>query len=185
MFRKLTVFAATALFFVACSSTPQEKSVDNMMDMQRDKSELNNSGLVAGLGVGESASEQMAYDEADLNARTDVARQLESKIEAFFRNYQEEVGNELAEHQETARKNIISSLQNGVTIVKMKMDIVNERYKVYAIAALDPKALKEALEAEMSARKANMDRVKAMKAYQTLDEEAKKLDEYKLKAAGK
>lgn len=172
------------VFFFSCSTTPQEKNVNNMMDMQRDKAELINSGIVAGFGVGESASEQMAYDEADLNARTDIARNLESKIEALLRNYQEEVGNELVEHHESVKKTVVSNLLNGVTIVNMKMEVVNEnRYKVYLIAALAPKTLKDALETEIATKKVNMEDLRAITGYGDLNKEVQKLDEYKAKAA--
>ncbi len=179
MKKLLLSLVACSAFLIGCAGTAEEKTVDKMLSMQQEKSELVSKGIVAGLGVGESASEQMAYDEADLNARTDAARMLESKIEALFRNYQEEVGNELTEHQETVRKNIISTLQSGVSIVKMDMEHVNGKYKVYAVAAMDAEAIKKALETEMAARQANMDRMRAMSGYKKLDEEAKALDAYK------
>lgn len=180
--KKILTIAALCALIAGCASTPQEKTVNKMLEMQRDKTELVNKGIVAGFGVGESASEQMAYDEADLNARTDAARMLESKVEALFRNYEEEVGGELTEHQESIRKNIVSSLQNGVTVVKMDMETTeNGRFKIYAVAAMDPEIVKKVLEAELKARNANIERMKAMSGYKKLDEEAKALDEYKAK----
>lgn len=180
--KKILTVAALCALFAGCASSPQEKAVNKMLEMQRDKTELVNKGIVAGFGVGESASEQMAYDEADLNARTDAARMLESKVEALFRNYEEEVGGELTEHQESIRKNVVSSLQNGVTVVKMDMETTeNGRFKIYAVAAMDPEVVKKVLEAELQARNANVERMKAMSGYKKLDEEAKALDEYKAK----
>lgn len=180
--KKILTVAALCTLFAGCASSPQEKAVNKMLEMQRDKTELVNKGIVAGFGVGESASEQMAYDEADLNARTDAARMLESKVEALFRNYEEEVGGELTEHQESIRKNVVSSLQNGVTVVKMDMETTeNGRFKIYAVAAMDPEVVKKVLEAELQARNANVERMKAMSGYKKLDEEAKALDEYKAK----
>ena len=181
--KKFFVLGSVLMFLVACAGTPQEKAANKMLEMQKEKRELIDKGVVAGLGIGESASEQMAYDEADLNARTDAARMLESKVEALFRNYQEEVGNELTEHQETVRKNVISGIQSGVSVVKMDIETTDGKYKVYAIAAMDAKLIQKAFEDELKARQANVERAKAMTGYKELEKEAKALDEYKAKQA--
>jgi hypothetical protein len=151
-----------------------------MMKMQKEKQELLDKGVVAGIGIGESKSEQLAYDEADLNARTDVARALESKVEAFIRNYQEEVGDELTQHKEAVKKNVISDMQNGVSVIKMDMEVTEEgKFKVYSIAAMNTEAFKKAFEAALAAQKANVDRARAMKGYADLDKAAAALDQYK------
>ena len=177
--KKLLAVAAVCLFIMGCASA-QQKTANKMMEMQKEKTELINKGVMAGFGVGTSKSEQLAYDEADLNARTDVARAIEAKVEALMRNYAEEVGEELTEHKEEAKKSIVSGLQNGVSITKMDMEVTEEgKYKVYAIATMDYEAFKKAMETELTARKANMDRARAMTGYKKLDEEAAALDAYK------
>ena len=160
--KKILALLTFALFIIGCAGTPQEQSASKMMKMQQEKNELLDKGVVAGIGIGESKSEQLAYDEADLNARTDVARSLESKVEALIRNYQEEVGDELTEHKEAVKKNVISDMQNGVSVVKM-----------------DTEAFKKAFEAALAAQKANVDRARAMKGYADLDNAAAALDQYK------
>ncbi|MBR2468965.1 MAG: hypothetical protein IKB43_02245 [Fibrobacter sp.] len=178
--KKIIALLAFALFIVGCAGTPQEQSASKMMKMQKEKQELMDKGVTAGLGVGESKSEQLAYDEADLNARTDVARAVESKVEAFIRNYQEEVGDELTQHKEEAKKNVVSDMQNGVSIIKMDMEVTEAgKFKVYAIAAMDPEAFKKAFEAALTAQKINVERARAMKGYADLDKAAAALDQYK------
>ena len=184
---KLLAVAAVCLFIMGCASA-QQKTANKMMEMQKDKTELINKGVMAGLGIGTSKSEQLAYDEADLNARTDVARAIETKVEALMRNYAEEVGEELTEHKEEVKKSVVSGLQNGVSITKDKFTQLKDsvvytpadgKYKVYAIATMDYEAFKKAMEAELTARKANMYRARAMTGYKKLDEEAAALDAYK------
>ena len=179
--KKIIALLAFALFIVGCAGTPQEQSANKMMKMQQEKNELLDKGVVAGIGIGESKNEQMAYDEADLNARTDVARSMESKVEALIRNYQEEVGDELTQHKEAVKKNVVSDMQNGVSVVKMDMEFQEEsgKYKVYAIAAMNTEAFKKAFEAALAAQKANVDRARAMKGYADLDKAAAALDQYK------
>lgn len=176
---KFLAVAAICLFIMGCAST-QQKAANKMMEMQKDKTELINKGVMAGLGIGTSKDEQLAYDEADLNARTDVARALEAKVEALMRNYAEEVGDELTKHKEEVKKSVVSGLQNGVSITKMDMEVTEDgKYKVYAIATMDVETFKKAMEAELAARKANVDRARAMSGYKKLDEEAAALDAYK------
>ena len=178
--KKILALLTFALFIIGCAGTPQEQSASKMMKMQQEKNELLDKGVVAGIGIGESKSEQLAYDEADLNARTDVARSLESKVEALIRNYQEEVGDELTQHKEAVKKNVISDMQNGVSVVKMDMEVTEAgKFKVYAIAALNTEAFKKAFEAALAAQKANVDRARAMKGYTDLDNAAAALDQYK------
>ena len=178
--RKLITAIAACLFIMGCAGTPQEKSVSKMKDMQDDKTMLVNKGVVAGLGIGTSKDQQLAYDEADLNARTDVARGVEAKIEALMRTYLEEVGEELTKHKEDIKKGVVSGIQTGVSIVKMDAEVTEDgKYRVYAIAAIDPQIIKSTFEAELNARQASIERARAMAGYQELDKAAAALDAYK------
>lgn len=183
--KKISAFAFASLFslvcLMGCAGTPQEKSAGKMLDMQKQKSALIEKGIVAGLGVGSSQSEQLAYDEADLNARTDAQRMLETKIEALIRNYEEEVGEELNAHKEEVRKGIVSSLQSGVSVIKMDMEVIDGKFKAYVVVAMNSKIIQKALEEQLAARKANLERARAMVGYQKLNEEAAALDAYKEK----
>ena len=53
------------------------------------------------------------------------------------------------------------------------------KFKVYAIAAMDPEAFKKAFEAALTAQKINVERARAMKGYADLDKAAAALDQYK------
>ena len=178
--RKLITAIAACLFIMGCAGTPQEKAADKMKDMQDDKTALVNKGVVAGLGIGTSKNKQLAYDEADLNARVDVQRAMEEKIEGLIRNYIEDVGDELTEHKEEVKKGVVSGIQKGVSIVKMDVEVAeNGKYEVYAIAVMDPQIIKNAFEAELSARQANIERARAMAGYQELEKATAALEAYK------
>ena len=85
--KKLFAFFAVAAMFIGCASTPQEKAASALSEMQKEKTELIEKGVVAGIGIGDSQDEQVAYDKADLNARTDIGRELESKLQNLTRAY--------------------------------------------------------------------------------------------------
>ncbi len=170
--KKILAFAALCAMFIGCASTPQEKTVNKMLEMQKEKTAFINGGIIAGFGVGDAATEQMAYDEADLNARADVGREMESYIGALFRNYEEQAGKEVVQHQETVRKNIVSTTLRGATIVKMDMEPVEGGYKVYAVMTVDPSAIKKALEEQLEtaeAAEAEKARFRASKGYKDLE----------------
>lgn len=162
---------AIAALLIGCASTPQEKAADALAEMQQQKTELINKGVVAGFGIGESQDEQIAYDKADLNARTDVGRELESKLQNLTRSYAEEVGSELTQHFEEVKKNVVSTTLRGATIIKIKTEAKENTVKVYAVMAMDPKVIRDALEAELAAQQADVARFRASKAYATADAE--------------
>lgn len=170
MKKLLTAFAVAALL-VGCASTPQEKGASMLVKMQKEKSELIEKGVVAGFGIGESQDEQTAYNKADLAAREDIARELESKIGNLARSYTEEVGSELTQHYENITKNVVSTTLRGATLINIKTEATEKTIKVYGIMALDPKIVKDAFEAEMQAKQADMARLRAAKGYGNLNDE--------------
>lgn len=170
--KKILALAALCAMFIGCASTPQEKTVSKMLKMQDEKTRLIGDGIIAGMGVGDAATEQMAYDEADLNARADVGREMESYIGAMFRNYEEQAGKELVRHKETVRKNIVSTTLRGATIVKMDMEPVEGGYKVYAVMTVNPTAIKNAIEEQLKtaeAEEAEKARFRSSQGYKDLE----------------
>lgn len=163
--KKLLAALATLALLAGCASTPQEKAASALAEMQQEKNELIQKGVVAGFGIGESQDEQIAYDKADLNARTDIGRELESKLQNLTRAYAEEVGSELTQHFEEVKKNVVSTTLRGATIIKIKTEAKENTVKVYAIMAMDPKLVREAFEAELAAQQADVARFRAAKAY--------------------
>ena len=162
--KKIIALLTFAMFIIGCAGTPQEQSANKMMKMQKEKNELLDKGVVAGIGIGESKSEQLAYDEADLNALWD----------AFMELFPE------AELPSADSGEWYSVDQNGVSVIKMDMEVTEEgKFKVYAIAAMNTEAFKKAFEAALAAQKANVDRARAMKGYADLDNAAAALDQYK------
>ena len=169
--KKLLAALATLALLAGCASTPQEKAASALQEMQQEKTALIDKGVVAGFGIGESQDEQIAYDKADLNARTDIGRELESKIQNLTRSYAEEVGSELTAHFEEVKKNVVSTTLRGATMIKIKTETTENTIKVYGVMALNPKIVYDALEAELKAQQADVARFKASKAYADANKE--------------
>ena len=71
--KKLIACLAVAAMFVGCSSnppqTPQEKQASLLIEMQMQKKNYLKQHIPAGIGIGESADEQIAYEKAELQGR--------------------------------------------------------------------------------------------------------------------
>lgn len=181
MKKLFTIFAIAALF-AGCAGTPQEQAANKLQDMQEEKAELIDKGIVAGLGIGESQDEQVAYDKANLNASVDLSKALELKVQSLVRSYTEEVGEEFTQHFEEVKKNVISTTLRGATMYKTEVEANDNKVKVYGIMTLNPKLVYEALEAELKAQQADVARFKASKAYA---EANKEFEAYENLKAGK
>lgn len=180
--KKLFSILAIAALFVGCAGTPQEKAANKLQELQEEKAELIEKGIVAGFGIGESQDEQVAYDKANLNASVDLGRALENKVQALVRSYAEEVGEEFTQHFEEVKKNIVSTTLRGATMYKTETEANGNKIKVYGIMTLNPKLVYEALEAELKAQQADVARFRASKAYA---EANKEFEAYENLKAGK
>ena len=173
-------------FYWGCTNTDPIWGVEldpETMKPLGEKTALIEKGVVAGIGIGESQDEQVAYDKADLNARTDIGRELESKLQNLTRAYAEEVGSELTQHFEEVKKNVVSTTIRGATIIKIKTEAKENGVKVYAIMAMDPKLVREAFEAELAAKQADVARFRASKAYGDANKEFEAYEAAKAAAA--
>lgn len=163
-------FIASAAIFMGCAgNTPQQQAMSKMLVMQQEKSNYLSSGLVAGLGVGKAGSEQLAYNEADLNARADCTRMLETKVQQLVKSYEEQSGEQYTHHTEVVAKSVVSKTVQGITINKMDMEVEGGLYKVYAVAVMNPKIVEEAYLDAMKAQQADENRVRASKGYAELE----------------
>ncbi len=177
--KKIILSLAFVAILFGCASTPAEKSASALVTMTQKKNALIEKGIIAGLGIGESQDQQMAMDEAALNARADVSNFLESKMGSMEKSYKEEVGEDLTEHMEVVRKNVSSNLVKGATLAEVQVETSEGVYKVYGIMVVNPKLVLESMEAELNAKQADVARFRASKAYQEANEEFKAYEAYK------
>ena len=61
-------------------------------DMQEAVKKLTDDGIPASVGMGESRNQQMAITEAKLDARKNLAQQVQVKIKNLEKNFAEEIG---------------------------------------------------------------------------------------------
>ena len=130
--------------------------------------------LPAGIGIGESANEQLAYEKADQNARVDLAKSIDAQTKALIKNFKEEVSDEIAEHFQSTSKTAVDQRLNGATLNDVKVETTADgKFKVYGVMTLDSDLVSEyikMLEQQEKKEEAEKIRAAAEKAYAELDE---------------
>ena len=176
--KKLFACLALAALFAGCSSnppqTPQEKSASLLIEMQMQKKNYLKQHIPAGIGIGESADEQIALEKADQNARVDLAKSIDAHTKALVKNFKEDVSGEIAEHFQTTSKTGVDARLNGATLSDVKVETTADgKFKVYGVMTLDTDLVSEyikMLEEQQRKDEAEKVRAAAEKAYAELDE---------------
>ncbi|WP_173474238.1 LPP20 family lipoprotein [Fibrobacter succinogenes] len=176
--KKLIACLALAAMFAGCSSnppqTPQEKQASLLIEMQMQKKSYLKQHIPAGIGIGESADEQIAYEKADQNARVDLAKSIDAQTKALVKNFKEDVSDEIAEHFQSTSKTAVSQRLNGATLSDVKVETTADgKFKVYGVMTLDSDLVSEYIKMlEQQEKKAEVEKIRAAaeKAYAELDE---------------
>ena len=178
--KKLVVAIVAAFLMIGCSSTPQEKSADKLIEMQMLKKKYIKDHIPAGMGIGVSTDEQQALEKADQNARVDLAREINAQTKALVKNFKEDVNDQVAEHFQSTSKTVVNTHMSGATLTDVQVETdENGHFKIYGIMTLDANLVEELIKSLQAAGQyddavANKIRAAANKAYAELDEEIEK-----------
>lgn len=145
--KKLMAALAMVAMMVGCASTPQEKAADALSELITTKNKLIRDGQLAGIGVGISSDETVAYDKADVNARADLAKLIDAEVQSFTKSFKEQItvdGMEsVAEHFQSTVKTTVDVQLNGATMTNVKVETVEGKFKVYGIVTLNTTLIEE------------------------------------------
>ena len=178
--KKLIVAALAAFLMIGCSSTPQEKSASNLIEMQMLKKKYLKDHVPAGMGIGVSTDEQIAMEKADQNARVDLAKEIDAQTKALIKNFKEDVNDQVAEHFQSTSKTVVNTHMSGATLTDVQVETdENGHFKIYGIMTLDANLVEELIKSLQAAGSyddavANKIRAAATKAYAELDAEIEK-----------
>jgi hypothetical protein len=110
---------AVVLLAVSCGGSPQRIDDPNLPEWLNDFAPED---VIWGIGSAKQSSDQMSMTTAEARARTGVARQLDSKVEAMFTDYMRDagtVGSQTAlSLQEDVSRQITSMQLNGARPIK-------------------------------------------------------------------
>lgn len=129
-----------------------------------------------------SAKMQLAVDKAKVGARRNIAQQIEVKVQSLTKSFQEEIGSgeetELNEFFNQTMKVISSQTLNGSTTKKTDIQKEGTIYRAYVLMELPKISLESNL--VNSVKKKNLyERFRASQAFQEMEKDVKKYENFK------
>lgn len=130
-----------------------------------------------------SRDKQLAVDKAVQDARAEIAKQLEVKIQGLEKRFTEETGigedSQLLDQFTKANKSIVNQSLIGSKIEKQKTIKDGNTYRAYVLVKLPLGAAKEALLQQIKQNEQIYTRVRASQTFQELDREIEKMNQGK------
>lgn len=127
-----------------------------------------------------SRDKQLAVDKAVQDARAEIAKQLEVKIQGLEKRFQEETGvgedSQLLDQFTKANKSIVNQSLVGSKIEKQKTVKDGNTYRSYVLVNLPLGAAKEALVQQIKKNEQMYTKVRASQTFDELNKEIEKLE---------
>jgi hypothetical protein len=182
-FAKIALAAALGLAitftFTSCASKTQQAAsggfetvVTPAAELEELKRDMEGKFIPCGIGMGESTDEMVARNVSGDEARTDMAKTLNTFTERLSEAYAQNVSGEAKKLWEEGVRQSTHQELNGATSYKSIVQFNKEsgRYKIYSLYVMSPDLLKKAVQAATSSQEELELRVKK-------DDMMKKLDE--------
>jgi len=151
--------AAITLTFSSCASKAQPAAARGFETVSTPASELDElkkdmekNYIPCGIGMGESNDEMVARNVSGDEARTDMAKTLNSFVERLSEQYAQNVNGEARKLWEEGVRQSTHQELNGATSYKTITQYNPEsgRYKIYSLYIMNPELLKKAVMAATS-----------------------------------
>jgi len=133
-------------------------------------------------GTSESADLQLAIDKATLNARAEIGRQLELKLNSLQKSFAEEVGDtdpELNKLYSSATEVVVSTQLSGSKIKDTKYQEKNGKYHAVVLVEYPVNAANAALVNQIKKDQALYTRFRASEGFKELEAEVEKYENWK------
>jgi hypothetical protein len=126
---------------------------------------------------------QIAVDKAVADARSEIAKQMEVKYSGLEKRFREEVGtgtdSELLDSYSNAYKQVVSNTLYGTRTKNQVVKPEGEIYRAWVLMEMPIGQANEALMGKIKANQAMYTRFRATQAFQDLDAEVQKYEEFK------
>jgi len=126
---------------------------------------------------------QLAFDKATTDARTEIGRQVEIKVEGLQKRFQEETGTnadaQLLDQFTQANKTIVSTTLSGSRITKQKQLEDGNQWRTYVLVEYPVGAANEALLQQIKKNEQLYTRFRATQTFKELEDEVKRVEEAK------
>jgi len=168
----LVLIAVTIVVIAGCASTGGWNKIETPTDPD----------YLYATGTAESKDLQVAIDKATMNARTEIARQLELKLNTLQKSFAEEVGNidtELNQLYSSATKAVVSTQLIGSKIKESKYKEENGKYRAVVMVEYPIANANAALVDQIKKEQNLYTRFRASEGFKELEAEVEKLEKLK------
>ena len=132
------------------------------------------------VGMGQSLNLQLAIDKASTNARAEIGRQMNIKVENMMELFLEEVGDtdpELSEFSSSTTRTVVSTELMGSIIKEQKYQEKDGRYQATVLVEYPIGKANTALMAQIKKNEAMYTRFLASESFKKLDSEVQKKEQ--------
>jgi hypothetical protein len=177
------LFVAMSLILLGCGGTKplQETDTGDIPDWYNNVPKDPNFLYAAKTAT--SQDMQLALDKAATDARAEIARLVEIKIEGLQKRFQEETGTntdaQLIEQFTQANKTVISNSLSGTQVAKQNQVKDGNLWRAYVLVGYPVGAANEAFLNQIKRNEPLYTRFRATQTFKELDDEVKKLDDAK------
>jgi hypothetical protein len=170
---------ALAFTLSSCASKAQQAASGGFetvttpaTELEEMKRDMESKYIPCGIGMGESTDEMVARNISGDEARSDMAKTINTFVERLSESYAQNVSGEAKKIWEEGVRQSTHQELNGATSYKsiVQFNKENGRYKIYSIYVMNPDLLKKAVQSATSSQEELELRVKK-------DDMMKKLDE--------
>jgi hypothetical protein len=166
-----------AVILVGCGSS--QKTVD-MSDWETLPNDPN---FFYAMNTQVSQDMQLAINKATADARAEIARQVELKVNGLQKRFMEETGAgdnaQLLSMFTEATKTVVSVALTGSRVAKQKTQKEGNGWRAYVLVEYPIGAVNQALQQQIKNREELYTRFRASQAYKELDDEVQKYEEWK------
>jgi hypothetical protein len=175
--KKIIAAIATASLLMGCagSKAPEAKGGFKTVstpatELQMMKKNLNEKGVLAEIGMGESNDEMVAMTMAQDEGRKQIAVSLSTEVTRLSDQYVQNVGGEAKKIWEEKTNQLTVQMLRGTTATKT-VTTQNEEgtFKIYSLVVMDAAAFKDAINAIGNDNEELQLRVKSVDMQQRLD----------------
>jgi hypothetical protein len=178
------LFVAAGILAAGCGGGPSTMTSADTGDIPAWYAHVpTDSNYIYAVNTATSQDMQLAYDKATTAARAELGRQVEVKVSALQKRFEEETGvaqdAQLMQQFTQATKTVVSTTMSG-TQVKDKSYVKDGNiYRAYVLVEYPLGAANAALLQAIKQNELMYTRFRASQAYKDLDQEAKKYEDQK------
>jgi len=177
------LFVAMLLMLIGCGGTKSLQATDTGDIPDWFTNVPKDPNFLYGAKTATSQDLQLAIDKASTDARSEIARQVEIKVEGLQKRFQEETGTstdaQLLDQFTQANKTVVSTSLSGTQITKQKQMKDGNLWRAYVLVEYPVGAANEAFMKQIKNNEQLYTRLRATQTFKELDEEVKKLEDAK------